>query len=155
MHYICNVWCLQCGKMCFLAILCLLKKKNGYVVKNIGLQVSAVSCRRDSSFSPVRLESHEQETGVSWARDYGLTVVRLLETVEVRFEWYDCYPLFISYSLNVFAENVNISALSLVLSMQKCTKNVILYTKHCEFVHPNKILYNSNEVTPLPLPCRR
>ncbi len=129
MHYICNVWCLQCGKMCFLAILCLLKKKNGYVVKNIGLQVSAVSYRRDSSFSPVRLESHGQETGVSCARDYGLTVVRLLETVEVRFEWYDCYPLFLSYSLNVFAENVNISAFSLVLSMQKLYKIVILYTQ--------------------------
>ena len=106
----------------------LLKKKNGYVVKNIGLQVSAVSCRRDSSLSLVRLESHGQETGVSWARDYGLTVVRLLETVEAHFEWYDCYPLFLSYSLKVFTENVNISAFSLVLSMQKLFKIVILYT---------------------------
>lgn len=55
--------------------------------------------------------------------------MRPLETVEVRFEWYDCYPLFLSYSLNVFAENVNISAFSLVLSMQKLYKIVILYKK--------------------------
>ena len=105
------------------------------------------------SFSPVRLESHGQETGVSWARDYGITVVRLLETVEVRFEWYDCYPIFLSYSLNVFAENVNISAFSLVLSMQKLFKIVILYTKHCEFVHPNKILYTKYNTIVLLLPC--